>query len=305
MKRCAIILLSLALLALGGDSHALDAIRTSAVRQVRAPEGYKMNQPSDVAIGNHGDIYVLDGLNNRIIGFDSKGSLQFTLSHLGRDYGSFKTPLGMNVDAEGNLLIADSAGGRIVVFDRNGRLDRVYDLPADRSPADPTDVFSDLEYHYIADNDNHRILIYKTDGTFFSSFGREGEGPSEFRFPYKIEMDEARRLYVVDVLNSRIQILTTSGNYLGQIGEFGVTPGALYRPNGIAFDKKGRILVSDSYMGVVQVFDRNGVYLGVISDEEAKPLRFKSPAGLTVDDENQLYIVDMPAGIVSVRKILE
>jgi hypothetical protein len=286
-------------------AHAFDTIRTLPVLEVQGPKDYEMNQPSDVSVGPRGNIYILDGVNDRILGFDSEGNLQFSLSHLGREHGTFRSPLGMNIDREGNLLVADSAGRRIVVFGRDGRLKRLYDLPKGRLPADPTDVISDLEYHYIVDNDNHRILVYRADGTFVNTFGREGEGPSEFRFPYKIEMDKERRLYVVDVLNARIQILTTSGNYLGQIGRFGVTPGALFRPNGIAFDKDGRVFVSDSYLGVVQVFDRSGEFLGVVADEQGKLLRFKSPAGLTVDEKNRLYVVDMQAGKVYVRKIVE
>jgi sugar lactone lactonase YvrE len=298
-----LLILFFALTAVNG--YGYDVIRTDAVLEVKGSEKYEMNQPSDVTVGPRGNIYVLDGANDRILSFDSEGELLFSLFHLGREHGSFRSPLGMNIDSEGNLLVADSAAGRIVVFGRDGRLKKLYDLPSDRLPADPTDIVSDIEHHYIVDNDNHRILVYRADGTFFNTFGKEGEGPSQFRFPYKIEMDRERRLYVVDVLNARIQVLTTSGNYLGQIGNFGVTPGTLFRPNGIAFDKAGRILVSDSYLGVVQAFDRSGGFLGVIGDEHGKLLRFKSPAGLFVDEANRLYIVDMPEGKVYVRDIVE
>lgn len=305
MKSLIRIVLLITLMALCGQAHAYDVIRTENILTIRGTKKYKMNQPSDVAVNPQGDIYIMDGINGRILGFDYDGDIRFSLSHIGRDYGSFNSALGLNIDSDGNVLIADTGAHRIVVFDRNGRFTRIYNLPSGETAADPTDVFSDLEYHYIADNDNHRILIYKADGTFFDTFGKEGEGPGEFRYPYKIEMDEERRLYVVDVLNSRIQILTTSGQYLGQIGGFGVTPGSLFRPNGIAFDRKGRILVSDSYFGVIQAFDRSGNFLGVIGDKEGRTLRFKSPSGLWVDKENRLFIVDMPAGTVSIRKLLD
>ena len=151
MRTLSYLLVALAFFAVGTASPAYEVIRTSAVMEVQAPPGYEMNQPSDVAIGETGNIYILDGVNDRVLAFGSSGNLMFILTHLGRELGNLDSPLGLNIDKEGRLLVADSANHRIAVFGRDGKFERVYDLPEENIPSDPTDVFSDLEHHYIAD----------------------------------------------------------------------------------------------------------------------------------------------------------
>jgi len=70
---------------------------------------------------------------------------------------------------------------------------------------------------YVADYDNHRILKYDTEGKHLLTFGREGQGPGEFRVLSLPRFDKENNLYITDSLNQRISFFDKDGNYLRQM----------------------------------------------------------------------------------------
>lgn len=58
----------------------------------------------------------------------------------------------------------------------------------------------------VADAGNHRIQIFKSDGTFITAFGERGSGPGQFDEPYVAAVDAQGRVLVLDKNNNRVQI---------------------------------------------------------------------------------------------------
>ena len=58
---------------------------------------------------------------------------------------------------------------------------------------------------YVADFENHRIQIFKRDGNFITSFGKQGTGPGEFERTTDVAIDNQGDVFVVDWGNNRIQ----------------------------------------------------------------------------------------------------
>ncbi|MBI4837652.1 MAG: hypothetical protein HY806_00555, partial [Nitrospirae bacterium] len=119
-----------------------------------------LDQPSDLAVGPNRDIYIVDGLNNRIVVLDSDGRLNFTFGKEGSGRGEFKYPLGIDISPGGKVFIADTGNHRVQVFDsRGGFLDMftVKNSPHEK-PSDPVDVLvsTTINYLYVSDNDNHK-----------------------------------------------------------------------------------------------------------------------------------------------------
>ena len=269
----------------------------------------EVNQPSDIAVGPSGDIYLVDGVNNRIIVLDARGQPKFDFGKKGAAEGEFKYPLGIDISDQGEVFIADSGNHRIQVFDLNGSFLHMFKVrtgPAEK-PADPVDVLaSKLKgYVYISDNDNHKIRVYDRRGNFQFEWGKFGEQHGEFRYPGILAVDQYNQIFVVDVLNTRVQKFDPFGNFITDIGAWGVTPGKLFRPKGVAVDKKNRVFVSDSYMGVIQVFTDLGKFLGVVCENNHKR-QFTTPVGIHVDDKNAaLQVVEMKGNKISVLKLLK
>jgi sugar lactone lactonase YvrE len=268
-----------------------------------------MLQPSDVAVGKDHLIYVLDGVNNRVVVFDEEGAFRFTFGGKGEGKGLFKTPVGLTTDNRGNVYVADTGNRRIQVFSPQGRCTSLVTIssPEEGKPSDPVDCEVDEKRQrlYVADNDNHRIVVYSlTDYKLLESWGSEGEGMQQLRNPFLIALAQDTSLLVVDVLNTRVQVWSPQGQAVNSIGDYGVDLGQLYRPKGVCIDKENVIFVSDSYVGAIQRFNRYGHFKSVLGDETGKVRIWKTPVGITIDSKQRLYVVEMLLNRVGVYQIL-
>jgi sugar lactone lactonase YvrE len=94
----------------GKGSHALDVF----------------DQPTAVAVGHDGDIFVAEGHgpsygNSRIMKFDSTGKFIKTFGGLGSGDGQLKEPHAIALDSQDRLYVADRANNRVVIFDKDGK----------------------------------------------------------------------------------------------------------------------------------------------------------------------------------------
>jgi DNA-binding beta-propeller fold protein YncE len=178
--------------------------------------------------------------------------------------GIFIWPHGIDVDAEGNVWVADAAsaertdgrrGHQVVKLSPDGevlmRLGTAgvpgddathFNAPSDVVVAPNGDIFV-ADGH--GEDTNNRVVKYAPDGTFMKTWGRTGYAPGEFRALHAIAIDERGRVFVADRSNNRIQIFDQDGQHLATWTQFG-------RPSGIFFDENGRIYVADSESDNVQ-----------------------------------------------------
>jgi DNA-binding beta-propeller fold protein YncE len=297
-----------ALLLPGAYTPALcspDGFRYLQVKHVRDIVG-DFNQPTEVAVAKSGRIYILDGANNTIKVFNSKGEMLFSFGKKGKKNGEFSQPVGMDIDNRENIYVADTGNQRIQIFDSGGSSIGMIDLASIN--ARPVEVKYSPEYDriYISDTNNHQILSYEKDGRLAFSWGSYGKMQGEFIYPGMADTDAAGNIYIVDILNGRMQIFNTTGENIGQIGKFGITPGRLFRPKGVVVDSQENVYVSDSYTGVVQSFDSAGQLVGILSEDKHAPLRLTTPLGMAMDNErNYLYVVQGQLNKISVFELQE
>jgi DNA-binding beta-propeller fold protein YncE len=284
---------------------AMECINSEIVKSI-TPSG--VDQPSDLAIGPEGDIYLVDGVNSRIVVTNAEGAPRFTFGKNGINPGEFQYPLGIDILKNGRVFIADTGNRRIQVFNPDGSF--LYMFPIKTStgerPADPVDVLvlDHKNYLYISDNDNHKIKVHKHDGAFVFEWGGFGEVRGQFRYPGMLASNEYNQIFVVDVLNTRVQKFDPDGNFICEIGTWGVSPGELYKPKGVSIDKTGRVFISDSFMGCIQVFTDLGGFLGVVCENGTKR-ELITPVGIAFDAKNRLHVVEMRANKIRILKVPE
>jgi DNA-binding beta-propeller fold protein YncE len=269
---------------------------------------HDFSQPSDVSVSDEGMIYVLDGVNNQVKVFDNNGTFRFSFGRKGSSTGHFMFPMGIDVDSSGLVYIADSGNQRVQVFSPEGKYIKQFRIPPEgNTPSDPTDVIADTvnKKLFVADNDNHYILIFDLETTkLIDTFGGPGSEETEFRYPFLMAQYDNYYLYVTDVINTRVQVFTHEGKFVTVIGGWGVDKGRFFRPKGVATNRDNRIFVTDSYMGVIQVFQHNGEFFSVLGDPETESVKkFIKPMGMFIDRNNRLYLVEMFADRVSIYKI--
>ncbi len=138
----------------------------------------QLYSPGSVAVDAAGNLYIADGLNQRIRKVDPAGVISTVAGDGARGYGGdggpatqaqLQLPYGVAVDAAGNLYIADRSNQRIRKVDPAGVIstvagDGAYGYGGDGGPAAqaqlafPEDVAVDAAGNlYIADRNNHRI----------------------------------------------------------------------------------------------------------------------------------------------------
>jgi len=278
-------------------------MRAAGAGIIVAPADRPFKMPSDAAVGAGGDLYVLDGVNNRVVVFDAGGQFRFTFGKRGKGFGQLFFPLGIGTGPGGEVYIADSGNHRIQVFTPEGKPSAALPLPDSPSgkPPDPTDVAVDPVQSrlFIADNDNHRLLIYSfSTNSFEAVWGKAGRGPLQFRFPFLLDITADGYPLVVESINTRVQVINPRGKFVGFIGGWGVRAAQLFRPKGVAAWGE-RIFISDGYLGRIQIFDIRGRFIAVLAGPEGKPLDFQTPTGITMDRQRKrLYVVELKANRV-------
>ncbi|HEY5998663.1 MAG TPA: hypothetical protein VI078_05095, partial [bacterium] len=263
------------------------------VFSVRDAARVAFRQPSDLVLAGS-RLLVLDDLNGRIALLDLAGRSLGSIPLPGAGAGSW---LGIGFGGADEIYLAASATGGVVVLDQKGAEARRFTVgpPAESRP---TGILVSRGTVFVADARAQKVRAFGLDGAAQESWGGLGEGPAQFRGPFRLAQDSLDRLLVTDALNSRVLVFTPRGEPLAAIGEFGTTEGTLFRPAGIAVLGGDRVLVADAYFGSLQVFDSRGAYQGVLCGSEGKPLALEAPGGVAARG-NTVFVVETAAGRVS------
>jgi trimeric autotransporter adhesin len=187
-------------------------------------------------------------------------------------------PVGVAVDASGNIYIADRYDHRIrMVTKSTGIITTVAGDGIDGYTGDgglatsaglnyPSDVTVDASGNiYIADSFNHRIrMVTKSTGIITTvagdgQYGYAGDGglatSAVMNYPIDIAFDASGNIYIADYYNHRIRMVTKSTGIIttvagdgtdGYKGDGGLaTSAGLLYPSDVAVDASGNIYIAD------------------------------------------------------------
>ena len=103
---------------------------------------------------------------------------------------------------------------------------------------------------FLSDTQGKRVLRYDSTGTFVRSYGREGAGPGELRFPMAVRLGPGDSIWVTDTGNRRITIYDAADGGSRTLGpanaqnpsptQIALAGGHLYQLGAIAFSGSGR-----------------------------------------------------------------
>ena len=287
---CAAVAVAVAIAAAAGPAAA-GCIPARQLFAVREASGIAFRQPSDLVLA--GDrLLVLDDLNGRVAILDLKGHAAGSIPLPGGTAGSW---LGIGLGGADEIFVASAADSRVVVLDRKGKQVREFPTGGADGGGRPTGVLVAAGSCYVVDAGEKQVQSFALDGRPLAAWGSAGDGPSQFRAPFRIAQDGLGRLLVSDALNSRVLAFTPAGAWLAALGEFGVTEGTLFRPAGLAVLAGDRVLVADNHFGSLQIFDAQGGYQGVLCGGDGRPLALENPTGVAARG-GSVYVVEMGAG---------
>jgi YD repeat-containing protein len=207
------------------------------------------------------------------------------------DNQQFSQPVAVAWDPDGKLIVSDSIGGVLWVFDGEGH---VVAKLGEGLLQRPCGVAIEPATHhiFIADSLAHQVVVLSAQGHVLARIGKRGSAPGEFNFPTAVALDSRGRLYVCDALNFRVQQFDNRFVPLRSIGTKGDMPGCFAQPKALAVDRDDHLYVLDAQFEAVQVFDPEGRLLLSFGEEGRQPGQFWLPTGISIDAQSRIWIGD-------------
>lgn len=160
------------------------------------------NQPSDVAFGADGSVFISDGYgNSRVMKFDGEGKFLTSWGVKGNKKGEFNLPHGIAVDSKGRVYVADRENKRIQIFDAEGAHLATWDHVGYPYGL----VISPDQKLFVTDARAERVIELDLEGKILGFLGKPGKSTGQFGWAHGIAVGPANELYVTEVLNWRVQ----------------------------------------------------------------------------------------------------
>lgn len=206
-------------------------------------------------------------------------------------------PIGIGVDGEGNVYVADRDSSAVFVYDSKLKLRRKFGGGLLKTPTLlAVDRRNQLVY-VINDADkkegSHGVEVFSLKGDHLRTLGgKPGTAEGYFYFPKGVSVAPNGDVYVSDLMNFRIQVFDSTGQFLRAFGEQGAgVVGKFDKVQGVAWDNLGDIYIADSTQGIQILNDRlqpllmfNGGFLQV-------------PLQVAIDSKNHIFVVDVATGV--------
>jgi len=185
-------------------------------------------------------------------------------------------PLGMDIDPDGNIYLADTGNNRILKCNRRGELLREaggfgfdkqqFDRPVDVWAGNGLDVF-------VVDYNNQRLERYDKDLNYIAShYSDEVQQESlQFGYPAAVGFSANGEIFLTDHEFNRVLRIDSFGKPKSSFGDFNWGEGRLARPAKILIEANRKIFVSDSTADEIVEYDYYGNFLqrfgtGVLRD---------------------------------------
>jgi hypothetical protein len=281
----------------------------------------EMHYPDGVAVDAQGNVFIGDLWNHRIRKVGTNGiittvagnGVQGSAGNGGAaTNANINEPMGVALDASGNLFIAEYGNGWVRKLNTNGIITTVtnssYGSCADVAVDTSGNIFAAYASGLIVTfNSNGVARIVAGGGTNYFGNGIQATNAS-LSVPAAVAVDTLGNIFIAERQAHRIRKIDTNGiitliagnntNIEGYSGDGGAATNAqLNFPNGLDVAANGNVFIADSYNHRIRVVDTNGIITtvagGGVGNFSDGPAYLQYPQAVALDPAGNLFIADM------------
>jgi tripartite motif-containing protein 71 len=267
-------------------------------------------QPTAVAVGPQGAVFVTDTNANRVDELSPRGRVIAQWGSKGRGPGQFVSPEGIAVDAHGTIYVVDRYNNRIeklspqgkflLSFGSSGLADGQFQFPRgiaiDKNGnvyvSDLAGSITDLTTFFL------RIQKFSPQGKLLKAWdfvADAGQVPSAGG----MAIDRNGRLWVANPGAGTVLEVSSAGTVLRTVGSPGSGPGQFSEPTDVTVDAKGNLYVADSFNSRIQRISPSGQVMVWGKFGFARG-QYALPEGLAIGPNGLLYVADTHNGRIQV-----
>lgn len=216
-----------------------------------------------------------------------------TIGRTGQGAGEFLMPMGLVLDAYGQLYVADAGNNRIQVIDTNGHFVAEFGSYGWRDGEFdyPNDVALSLDTLYVADTGNDRVqYCHLVNRIFYPLLTTLEE--YEFDSPEGIDIGRNGEVYVIDTRNHRWVKFTRDLAPVFAMGSFGSSREQFWNPADIVVNPINTVYVVDKDNNSIKSYDFSGNPIHTWGEEGSALGQFRVPKRIALDTWNNLYVTD-------------
>jgi len=243
----------------------------------------QFKRPRAIGVDAKGNVYVVDGDNNRVQKFDSNGKFITKWGARGQGDGFFGGPRSIAIDEAGDLYVLDASS--VQKFTPEGKFLARWQITGRIPNRIALDSHSNI---YVTNETSHRVLKLDGSGSVVSEWGIAGSEDSQFSSPGSIAIDSSGNIFVADVGNSRIQRFDSEGKFVSNWGGdywFGA--------GGLATDASGNLYVAVLGSDEVQKYNTDGKLVSRWGSKGSGDGQFQDPTVVAVGPSGNVYVADI------------
>lgn len=166
-------------------------------------EDLQFGFPTGIDISKHGELFICDNENNRILKVDAFGDPVLSFGDFNWGAGQLQAPAKIEISRDDQVYVSDKKAGQIVVFDYYGSFVTRFGGEVLNQPNGL--AWTRNHFLFVADSGHKRIVVFDKVHRQIFAWGASGEKLGAFQAPVDVDtIDET--IFVLDAGSGLIQV---------------------------------------------------------------------------------------------------
>jgi len=158
-------------------------------------ETFQFAYPKSMAVSIHGDLFIVDGENTRLLKLNSFGEPEMSFGDFSEGKGRLIDPIQITMSPKDRMYVSDGEANKIVIFDYFGNY--LSEIGSDSLTEPQGLYYSSLNLLFVADTGNKRVVLFSPEGDLVFQWSIISDEFGKFQNPVDVVAFE-QRVFVLD-----------------------------------------------------------------------------------------------------------